>query len=73
MVKNRATRIVLIVSGTILLLVGVVFGGQGLGVIPGSVMTGDRFWFYMGLVLAFVGLVLLLLALRRPRGRVSGD
>jgi len=66
-VKRRGDRIVVIVAGAILLLVGIVFGGQGLGVIPGSVMTGDRTWFYIGLVMAFVGVVLLLIALRRPR------
>jgi len=67
MVNNRIARTVMIVVGVIVLLVGIVFGGQGLGVIPGSFMTGDRTWFYIGLVLAFVGLVLLLIALRRPR------
>lgn len=65
--NNRVARIVMIVVGVLALLVGVVFGGQGLGLIPGSIMTGDRFWFYVGLVLAFVGIVLLLLALRRPK------
>ena len=67
MVNSRGVRIVLIVVGVIALLVGVVFGGQGLGLIPGSVMTGDRFWFYVGLVVAFVGVVLLLLGLRRRK------
>jgi LPXTG-motif cell wall-anchored protein len=66
-VKRRGDRIVVIVAGVILLLVGIVFGGQGLGLIPGSFMTGDRTWFYIGLGLAFVGLVLLLIALRRPK------
>jgi hypothetical protein len=66
-VNNRVVRIVMIVVGVIALLVGIVFGGQGLGVIPGSFMTGDRTWFYVGLVVAFVGVVLLLIALRRPK------
>ena len=68
MVNNRVVRTVMIVIGVIALLIGIVFGGQGLGFIPGSIMTGDRFWFYVGLVLAFVGVVLLLVALRRPKG-----
>jgi hypothetical protein len=67
MVNSRVARIVLIVIGVLALLVGIVFGGQGLGLIPGSIMTGDRFWFYVGLGLAFVGVVLLLIALRRPK------
>lgn len=65
---NRATRIVFTISGVLLLLVGSVFGGQGLGLIPGSFMTGDRTWFYIGLVLAFIGLAMLLVALRRRNG-----
>jgi len=71
--KRRRDRIVVIVAGAILLLVGIVFGGQGLGVIPGSVMTGDRTWFYIGLVMAFVGVVLLLIAFRRPKSGRSGE
>lgn len=65
MVNNPIARTVMTVVGVIALLVGIVFGGQGLGLIPGSFMTGDRTWFYIGLVLAFVGVVLLLVALRR--------
>lgn len=68
MVNNRIARTIMIVVGVIALLIGVVFGGQGLGLIPGSFMTGDRTWFYIGLVLAFVGVVLLLIALRRRNG-----
>jgi LPXTG-motif cell wall-anchored protein len=64
---SRTARIVLIVLGVIALLVGIVWGGQGLGVIPGSFMTGDRTWFYIGLGVAFVGLVLLLVGLRRRK------
>ena len=67
LVNNRVVRTVMIVVGVIALLIGVVFGGQGLGLIPGSFMTGDRTWFYIGLVLAFAGVVLLLVALRRPK------
>ena len=64
---SRAARTVLTVIGVIALLVGIVWGGQGLGVIPGSFMTGDRTWFYIGLGVAFVGVVLLLIGLRRPK------
>jgi hypothetical protein len=67
MVNSRVARTVLIVVGVVALLVGVVFGGQGLGLIPGSFMTGDRTWFYIGLVVAFVGVVLLLFGLRRSK------
>ena len=64
---SRAVRTVMIVIGVIALLVGIVWGGQGLGVIPGSFMTGDRTWFYIGLGVVIVGLVLLLIGLRRPK------
>ncbi|MEP6843108.1 MAG: hypothetical protein ABJA11_06280 [Pseudolysinimonas sp.] len=69
---NRVARTTLTVLGVIALLIGVVFGGQGLGLIPGSFMTGDRTWFYIGLVFAFVGIVLLLVGLRRPKGDPNG-
>ena len=67
MVNSRVARTIMVVVGVIAVLVGVVFGGQGLGLIPGSIMTGDRTWFYIGLVVAFVGIVLLLLGLRRRK------
>lgn len=46
------------VLGVLVLLIGAVFAGQGLGYIPGSVMTGDIKWFWIGSVMVVVGLVL---------------
>jgi hypothetical protein len=46
------------VLGVLVLLIGAVFAGQGLGFIPGSFMTGDIKWFWIGLVMVVVGLVL---------------
>jgi len=46
------------VLGGLVLLAGAVFAGQGLGYIPGSVMTGDMKWFWIGSVMVVVGLVL---------------
>lgn len=46
------------VLGVLVLLIGAVFAGQGLGFIPGSFMTGDIKWFWIGLVMVLVGLVL---------------
>ncbi len=41
-----------------LVLVGVVWIGQGLGFIPGSFMTGDPFWAVAGAIVAVGGLVI---------------
>lgn len=46
------------VFGLLVLLAGAVFAGQGLGYIPGSVMTGDIKWFWIGTAMVVVGLAL---------------
>ena len=46
------------ILGVLVLLAGAVFAGQGLGYIPGSVMTGDIKWFWIGSVMVVVGLTL---------------
>jgi hypothetical protein len=56
----------LVVVGALILLAGGVFAGQGLGFIPGSYMTGDMKWFWIGSGMIVVGLALGALALRRP-------
>jgi hypothetical protein len=58
-------RIALLVLGASSLLIGTVWIGQGLNLIPGSFMTGNRTWFYIGLVVAVLGVVLVVLGLRR--------
>jgi uncharacterized membrane protein YidH (DUF202 family) len=70
--KSRTGRIVLIIVGVIALIVGAVFAGQGANLIPGSSMTGDRMWLYIGLIVAIVGIILIVLGLRRRGpGRTS--
>ena len=54
-----------VVVGAVVALIGLLFAGQGLNLIPGSFMTGDRTWFWVGLVLIVVGIVLLVTGLRR--------
>ena len=66
---SRPARVAMIVLGVLAVLVGVIWIGQRLGLIPGSVMTGDRTWFYIGIGVAVVGIVLVASALRRPRPR----
>jgi len=63
-------RVALIVVGAFVLLIGAVFAGQGLGYIPGSFMTGDMKWFWIGGTLVVVGVVLGAVGLRiRPPKR----
>ena len=47
------------IVGALVLLVGAVFAGQGLGYIPGSIMTGDIKWFWIGGAMVVVGLAVL--------------
>jgi hypothetical protein len=61
-------RIVPLVSGVMLALVGLVWSGQGAGAIMGSFMTGSRSWFAIGLVCLVAGLALIFLSLHRPDG-----
>jgi hypothetical protein len=65
--NNRAARIALVLVGVVALLTGAVWAGQGLNLIPGSVMTGDRTWLYIGVVVGVIGIILLVLGLRRRR------
>jgi hypothetical protein len=47
-----------VLVGLLILLAGAVFAGQGIGVIPGSFMTGDMRWFWIGLAMIVIGLAL---------------
>jgi hypothetical protein len=57
-------RIALVGVGFILMLAGVVFTLQGVGVLGGSVMSGVTFWAVAGPVIAVAGLVLAVIGLR---------
>jgi len=65
--NSRTGRIVLSVLGVIALGVGAVWVGQGLNLIPGSVMTGSTFWLVVGLIVGVFGAILLVIGLRRTR------
>jgi hypothetical protein len=56
-------RVVLVGLGFILMLAGVVFTLQGVGVLGGSVMSGVTFWAVAGPVIALAGLALALIGL----------
>lgn len=71
-VNNSVGRIALIAIGLIAVIIGGVFAGQGMNLIPGSFMTGNRMWLSIGLIVAVVGIILVVLGLRRPKsGRPS--
>ena len=55
--------------GGLIVLAGAVFAGQGLGKIPGSFMTGDIHWFWIGSAMVVVGLALGGVGLMRPGRR----
>ena len=57
------------IVGVLLILVGLVWIGQGLGFLKGSVMTGNIMWTWIGIVVAVVGAVLAVVAIRRPARR----
>jgi hypothetical protein len=54
----------LILPAILLGLMGLVFLGQGLGLIPGSFMTGDPFWAVVGAILVAAALVMLRIGTR---------
>ncbi len=55
------------ILGLVMLVLGDVWFSQGIRILPGSFMTGSRFWAVTGAVVAIVGMVLLIGTLRRAR------
>ncbi|SDB95044.1 hypothetical protein GA0111570_11164 [Raineyella antarctica] len=55
----KAQRVVLLVGGLVLVLVGVLWSLQGLGMVGGSVMSGVTLWAIVGPVVAVVGAYLM--------------
>ena len=62
----------LIVFGAVLVLMGGIFTFQGLGYLAGSAMTGVTLWAIIGPILAVVGIVLIVWALRTGRSGKTG-
>ena len=52
---SKTSRMVRLVAGIVVGLVGIVWFLQGIGVLPGSFMTGSQFWAVIGAVLIIVG------------------
>ena len=59
-------RIALNGLGVLLLLLGALWLLQGVGILPGSFMTGQTQWAIYGAIAAITGVGLLVLARRRP-------
>ena len=55
------------ILGVVLLLTGGVWFLQGVRILPGSFMTGSRFWMVVGIILAIAGIVLLARAGGAPK------
>jgi hypothetical protein len=57
------------VVGVILVLVGLLWIGQGFGLVKGSFMTGNVLWAWIGIAVALAGAVVAVLGIRRPARR----
>ena len=57
-------RYVLLIVGGLMILVGGVWLLQGVGILPGSFMTGQPFWAVMGTISLVVGGLLVLAGFR---------
>ena len=60
-------RILVPVVGVVAVLLGALFTLQGIGLVGGSFMTGQRLWVFIGVVLVVIGLGLLSGIFRRRR------
>lgn len=54
-----------LVAALVLALIGLVWIGQGIGLIPGSYMSGSTFWAVVGVVLVGAALAILVVERRR--------
>ena len=67
--RSRTTRSVITAIGVAAMVVGLLWIGQGAGLIPGSFMTGDRTWLAIGLVSLVAGAFAVFSARRRGPSR----
>ncbi len=58
-------RTIALIVAALLVVLGALFFLQGIGLVGGSVMTGDRTWAVIGPVMVLIGLGLGLFFLRR--------
>ena len=60
-------RIILVVLGVLVALAGAVWALQGAGFIPGSFMSNDPTWIWIGAVTALMGVGILAFGIRSHR------
>ncbi|MGQ0479807.1 MAG: hypothetical protein ACT4O0_02065 [Pseudonocardia sp.] len=58
--------------GVLLVLLGGLWSLQGVGIVGGSFMSGDRLWLFIGIVVVLAGLGLLLSTARARRRGGAG-
>jgi len=61
-------RVVAVPVGAIISLIGLVWLLQGVGILPGSLMSGSQFWAVAGAFAVIVGLLLIGAGLMRGKG-----
>jgi len=61
-------RIVTLIVAALLILAGLTFFLQGIGILPGSAMTGQSFWAFVGFFMLIIGGGIVFLTLRRRPG-----
>ena len=66
---SRGPAWVSLVVGALIALIGLVWIGQGVGLIGGGFMSGNGMWAVIGLVLAVIGGLLVIRAVRVRQAR----
>lgn len=66
---SRGPAWVSLVVGSLVALIGLVWIGQGLGLIGGGFMSGNGMWAVIGLVMAVIGGLIVVRALRVRQAR----
>jgi hypothetical protein len=58
-------KVAMLIVGVLLILTGGIWFLQGVNILPGSVMTGQLLWAIFGGIAVVLGVILLVLGLRR--------